>query len=585
MNNFGWKGRVLSVDLSRKTFDTINLSEKICRTFIGGRGISGYFLRPYAAHDWDNPESPLIFFTGPLCASGAYSSDKFSIMGKSPLTGTIADSSSAGEFGVKLKAAGYDGLIIKGKADSLSGLEINGPEVKFTSAHNFSGKKLSDFISDLSDKGSVAATGLAAENGVTFSNIIIDGKTASCRNGLGLLMSEKNLKYISINGSEKTSVHDYTALEKSSEDIMRLISASPFLAGEMGVVNFGSGALFDLVASRRMMPTDNFRKTFFEKYLSVNPASYERNFKVEKFCCPACKVGCSRFAEKVGAIPDYDTMSHFSALLNNSSIALVIKANGMCLDFGLDTISTAATIACYMEIEKRELSPEDILSIIKDIAFNKGIGRELGRGSYLYAKSKGKEELSMSVKGQELPAFDPRGAYGMTLSYAVSSKGGCYDNAGAIIHEILRKPVATDRFTFSGKARIIKIAEDFNAAVDSLAVCKMMFFATSLEEYAKSLNAVTGLDFTAGELMETGERICYNERIMNHAAGINPQSDTLPERFFTEEGSSGNGIEIKPIDRKSFCQAVANYYKVRGLDKDGQPVREKANKLGIEYNE
>ncbi len=175
----------------------------------------------------------------------------------------------------------------------------------------------------------------------------------------------------------------------------------------------------------------------------------------------------------------------------------------------------------------------------------------------------------MSVKSLELPAYDPRGAYGMALAYCTSNRGGCHLRAYPISHEILRKPVATDRFSFSGKARIIKIAEDTNAAVDSLVACKFSFFGATLEEYAELLAATTGVEYTPQGLKEIGERICLTERFYNCANGFAAQDDLLPERFFTEPGSSGEGIEIPPIDRARFDEELQKYYRIRGLTAEG----------------
>ena len=175
-------------------------------------------------------------------------------------------------------------------------------------------------------------------------------------------------------------------------------------------------------------------------------------------------------------------------------------------------------------------------------------GGDLGRGAAFLARTLGTPETAMTVKGLELPAFDPRGAMGLALSYAVSTRGGCHQRAFSLSHEILRKPVATDRFSFSGKARIIKLAEDGLAAADSMNGCRLIFLAAGLEEYAKVLEAVTGLEFSAQSLLETGERITVNERLMNVTNGFTVADDDLPQRFFTEPGTSGPGMEIKPID-------------------------------------
>ena len=284
-------------------------------------------------------------------------------------------------------------------------------------------------------------------------------------------------------------------------------------------------------------------------------------------------------------MPEFETMSHFSALLENDDIDTVTRANAVCNDAGMDTISAAGTLACHAEIEGRRLAGEEILGLLQAIARGEGIGPELGRGAARYAAARGRPETAMCVKGQELPAYDPRGAYGMALAYATSTRGGCHLRAYPISHEILRKPVATERFSFAGKARMIKIAEDANAVVDSLTACKFVFFATSLEEYAKVFTAVTGVPTSAQGLLDFGERVYYRERLMNAANGFSAAADDLPARLFSDAGTAGHGIEIRPLDRGEFLDARARYYRIRGLTDDGRPTREKAEELGLPWGE
>jgi aldehyde:ferredoxin oxidoreductase len=203
------------------------------------------------------------------------------------------------------------------------------------------------------------------------------------------------------------------------------------------------------------------------------------------------------------------------------------------------------------------------------MAQRRGDGQLLALGSRRLAEKMGRPELSMSVKSLELPAYDPRGAYGMALAYCTSPRGGCHLRAYPISHEILRKPVPTDRFSFSGKARIISIAEDSNAAVDSLVACKFSFFGASLEEYAELLSAATGIGYSPQRLKEIGRRILLTERFYNCANGFSRTDDILPERFFSEAGSSGDGIDIHPIDRQHFEEELDKYYRIRGLNADG----------------
>jgi len=223
--------------------------------------------------------------------------------------------------------------------------------------------------------------------------------------------------------------------------------------------------------------------------------------------------------------------------------------------------------------------------LIDAIGTGRAVDPDLVLGSSAYARAKGRPDAAIAVKGQELAAYDPRGAYGMALAYATSTRGGCHLRAYPISHEILRKPVATDRFSFGGKARIVKIAEDMNAMVDSLTACKFVFLGASLEEFARAYTAVTGIASSAQELIHIGERIYYHDRIMNTLNGFDAADDDLPERFFTEPGTGGPGFDVPPLDRGEFLAARARYYRIRGLDDTGRPTRERAEALGLEWND
>jgi len=295
---------------------------------------------------------------------------------------------------------------------------------------------------------------------VLFANIMVDGHYAAGRNGLGLVMAEKRLGYLRISGTGRTQLYDPTELKQAREEIFRLTAAAPILQGDLGITHFGTAAIFDLTHSRRMMPTDNFKKTWFKGAESINAYQYRKRFGHKKTGCAGCHILCKKKGDRGEVLPEFETMNHFHALLNNTDMAVVVEANRVCNEFGMDTISAGATLSCHAEISDRVLKPSEIVPLLRDIGRSRGIGNELKLGSYRYALKNGRPEASMSVKKLELPAYDPRGAYGMALGYAVSTRGGCHLRAYPISHEILRKPVATDRFTFDGKARIIKIAEE-----------------------------------------------------------------------------------------------------------------------------
>jgi len=579
---YGWCGKIARIHLSDQTWN-IEISDlDVLKTFIGGRGLAGYYIREKITLDWNHPDMPLLLFAGPLVNTRSPTSGRMTIMSRSPLTGTIGDSSVGGSFGFQLKKAGFDGIIITGKSDSLCGIEIKDNRIRIFDASHLKGRETGDVHSLLKGRGATAVIGPAAENGVLFSSAIIDGHYAAGRSGIGLTFASKNLKYITIRGTGETKVFDPDGLSSAREDIFRLTAASPILLGKFGISRFGTGALYDLMDARHMMPTENFRKTQFDQAFKMNAHAFKRKFKPRNTGCRGCHILCKKITKDQTSMPEFETMSHFSALLDNTDIGAVVKANRICNEMGMDTISAAATLACFSEISKKKLSPRAIVSLLMDIGKKKGVGAELGKGAARYAENCGRSDLAMVVKGQELPAYDPRGAFGMALAYATSSRGGCHLRAYPISHEILRKPVATDRFSFSGKARMIKIGEDLNAVADSLTACKFIFFAASLEEYAKIYTAVTGIKTSGQDLFEVGERICYNERMMNAANGFTEKDDDLPDRFFSMPGYTNESINVKPIDKEAFLTARSSYYIARKLNKDGAPILKVAKELGLE---
>jgi len=586
----GWTGKILHIDLDRSCIDIIRPATKIYHKYIGGKGLAGYYLRPEVTLPWNHPRMPLLIFTGPLVGTAAPTSGRSTIMSRSPLTGTIADTSVGGRLGFQLKRAGWDGIIITGQSETPCGIEIDNDKVQIVAAGELWGKDTATVFSTLAGGSrSIATIGLAAENGVCFSALMVDKHHVAGRAGIGLSFAVKKLKYLSVQGNGKIKIHDKEKLHAAREEILRLTAASPILMGQHGFSCFGTGSIYDLMDSRRMMPTDNFRKTHFDRASELNAHAYKKRYDPGKHGCLGCHIRCKKIGRSEGhvgfSMPEFETMSHFTALIDNTDMDLVTQANALCNRYGMDTISAAATLACYKEISGIKDLSGQLVQLLEEIGQGSTeLGRQLGKGSFHYASSHNQQAASMSVKGLELPAYDPRGAYGMSLAYALATRGGCHLRAYPISHEILRKPVATDRFTFSGKARIIKIAEDQNAIVDSLTACKFIFLGAGLEEYAGAFSAVTGMAATAQGLLKVGERIYYHERLMNSLNGFEAKDDDLPSRFFDEAGTSGNGIEVGPLDRKAFLEARSRYYTIRGLDGEGRAIKEKAEELGLVWN-
>ncbi|MFZ5425920.1 MAG: aldehyde ferredoxin oxidoreductase family protein [Thermodesulfobacteriota bacterium] len=577
---FGWTGFTLKVDLSARTASREPVDPLVLRVNIGGKGLAGHFLDPFVHLPWDHPDMPLCLFTGPLVATIAPTSGRACLATRSPLTGTTCDASVGGTLGTNIKKAGLDGLVITGRADRPVGIVVEDGRAEVRDASDLAGLTRDEVRRRLDFKGSLAVIGPAAEAGVRYACVMVDGHHAFGRGGMGLALAAKNLKYVAVKGTGKVRVADPEGLKKAREDIFRLVAASPVLSGGHGFSCFGTGALYDLMDSRRMMPTDNFRASHFEPAGRLNAVRYKEAYRTERHGCRGCHIQCKKVAADGRSMPEFETMSHFTALIGLDDMELVVAANALCNDLGMDTISAAVTLACHAELTGERLTPARVLSLLEDT----GRGRlpELGLGAAGYAASKGRPEAAMTVKGMELPAYDPRGAYGMSLAYALSTRGGCHLRAYPVSHEILRKPVATDRFSFMGKARIIKIAEDANAVVDSLTACKFIFFGASLEEYAHALQAVTGEPSSAQDLLRLGERIYYRERVMNARLGFGSRHDDIPARFFEPPGGSGLADDIRPVPRGEFLEARAKYYAIRGLTPDGMPTPEKARELGLE---
>ncbi|HEY6838434.1 MAG TPA: aldehyde ferredoxin oxidoreductase family protein, partial [Geobacteraceae bacterium] len=535
---YGWTGKLLRVDLTTARVWREDIPHELLYAYLGGRGLGVRFMRDYFSLDPFDPEMPLVFAVGPLCGTSAPTAARLTVVSRSPLTGTIYDCSAGGRFAWRLKSAGIDLLMISGRSAAPVTLEITGDREKILPASTLWGQTVSATMAALAVQGSVAAIGPAGENGVLFANIMMGEGNSVGRGGLGAVMGAKRLKAIVVNGDGTTAIADGERFTHARQDVMRLFRASPVIFGELGIAEYGTPALVDLMRQRRMAPTKNFSETVFPESGNYSGPAIRRDFHAKKDGCYGCPIQCKKSTPQGEHLPEYETVSHFGALNGIASLASIVRANTLCNELGLDTISAAATISAWGEANGRFPEASEVPALLDAMARRQGVGALLSLGSRRAAETLGRPELSMSVKGLELPAYDPRGAYGMALAYGTSTRGGCHLRAYPISHEILRKPVPTDRFSFSGKARIIKIAEDTNAAVDSLVACKFSFFGATLEEYAELLSATTGEEFTPQGLKEIGERIYLTERFYNCTNGFTGHDDLLPERFFTEPGSS-----------------------------------------------
>ncbi|GAB6038451.1 aldehyde ferredoxin oxidoreductase family protein [Fundidesulfovibrio butyratiphilus] len=574
----GWTGKLLRVDLSARTARPEPLDRETLLREIGGRGLVGHLLAPSISLEWNHPDMPVVLAAGPLTGTGVPFSGRARLASRSPLTGALFDWPTGASLGVQLKRAGFDAVLVTGRADVPVGLRVTDGRAEIDDASHLVGRTCSQALRALGAAGSVAVTGPAAENGVRFAGISVDG-CAPVRGGLGLCLAAKNLKYLAVKGSGRVNVADPAGLETAREDILRLTAASPALAGGHGFSSFGEAALFDLFDARGMTPTRNFRASRFAHGPELGAVALNRKFSGVSTGCSDCPVGCAQRAADGRLLPGCDALSHFTALLGLADLDLAVAAHGACLDLGLDPVSAAAVLAAHAELEGRDLAADQVLPLLDDMA--RGRAPSLARGAASLAEERRRPEVDMTVKGLEPPALDPRGAYGAALAMAVSTLGATQDRANPVSHEILRKPVSTDRFTFQGKARIIKNSEDALAAAECLTACPRALLSASLEEFAHAFQAVTGVEASALSLAASGERVCYRERILLARLGFSAQHDDLPARLFAAPGSSGADQDARPIPRQDFLLARSKYYALRGLDAEGHPTRETAASLGL----
>jgi aldehyde:ferredoxin oxidoreductase len=568
----------LHADLTRGTVEHETLSPETFARYRGGRALAAHFLLPHGKGGEAEPDTPLLFLAGPLAGTGLPGTGSACISFLSPLTDTIFSESAGGSLGGALRRAGVSWIRVTGKSKRPAVLDVT-PGRAILSDDPWSpgeGDPLDGW------KGSVAHVGRAALTGCRFATVAVDRHWEAARGGAGLVMARKGLYRLRVRGGDAPlPVADPAALEEAGSQAWRLFRASPVLDGPFGFSRFGTASLLDLSAVRRILPVRNFRATWCEGASALSAIDLARIRRAPAPSCPGCPLPCRFLGPAELPLPDYDSLALFGLLLEEPDLLTAVKADAFCRRAGMDPVSAASTVAAYAETTGRDFDGKELLDLLGKIADGKDDGELLAQGSLRCARALGHPSLSMSVKGLEIGAFDPRGAMGIALSLAVCSHGGDWRKALMAGPEILRKPAPADPATFAGKARMVKSAEDQVAAGESLSVCHLAFLGASVEEYARALSAIIGTPVDGADLLRTGERAVGAERIVNRMRGFGAAEDTLPERFFREEGTSGNGVSVPALDRDAFSTALKRYYAVRGLEGDGAPSSTTARSLSL----
>lgn len=595
---FGYQGKILRVNLSTKKCEVENLDIDLAKKFIGGRGLA---TKIYSEEVDPNIEpfdekNKIIFVTGPLSGTPTPTGGRYMVVTKSPLTGTIACSNSGGYWGAELKFAGFDMIIVEGKADKPMYISIENDKIELKDASNVWGKIVSEttdvLLKENPEKSKVLTIGPAGEKMSKIAAVMNDVSRAAGRSGVGAVMGSKNLKAIVVRGTGKVQIHDEEKLKEVVKKCTTQIRENG-VTGE-GLPAYGTAVLVNIINENGVFPTNNFQTAQFDKAEEISGETLAEKYLIKKDPCFRCPIACGRYCKAddiEGGGPEYETIWAFGADCGVSDLKSVIKANYWCNEMGLDTISAGATIAAAMELYQRGYIKEEelnglslefgnndaIIEWTKKMGLREGLGDKMAEGSYRLAESYGIPELSMSIKKQELPAYDPRAIQGMGLQYATSNRGGCHVRGYLISPEILGVPEKLDRFSLEGKATWAKIFQDLTASIDSSGLCLFTSFAMNQDDYAEMLNAVCGTNFTGDTILEAGDRIWNLERLFNLNAGIDSSQDTLPKRLLKEVIPAGPSKDnVHKLD-----ELLPEYYEIRGWGKDGVPKKEKLESLGL----
>lgn len=595
---FGYRGKVLRINLKAKTVKVEKLDHELALKYIGGRGLGTKILTDEIDPKIDafSPENKLIIATGPLTGTPTPTGGRYMVVTKAPLTGTVASSNSGGYWGAELKFAGYDVIIIEEKSEKPVYININDDKVEIVDASNLWGKYVSKttdmLIEKHGEKTKVLTIGPAGEKLSRIAAIMNEKNRAAGRSGVGAVMGSKNLKAIVVNGSGKVEISNPDGLKKVYSDALKKLRENP-VTGE-GLPTYGTAVLVNVINENGIFPTNNFQLAYDENANEIGGESIADKYLIKKEGCYRCPIMCGRYCKVddiEGGGPEYESVWALGSDCGITDLAEVIKANYWCNEVGIDTISAGATIAAAMELyEKGYIKAEEVDGIplefgnakaivewTKKMGLREGLGDKMAEGSYRLTEMYGAPELSMAVKKQEIPAYDPRGVQGQGLAYATSNRGGCHVRGYLIAPEIVGLPEKIDRFALKGKEVWVKAFQDLTASIDAIGMCLFTSFALGAEEYANLLNNVTGSNHTADTIFETGDRIWNLEKMFNLEAGIDPSEDTLPKRLLEEEipeGPSKGWVH-------KLSELLPKYYEVRGWTKEGIPKDETLKKLGI----
>jgi aldehyde:ferredoxin oxidoreductase len=604
-----WAGKILRVNLTTGECKSEPLNMTWAKQYLGSRGLASKYLTSEIDPKVDplSPDNKIIWATGPLTGTMASTGGRYTVVTKGPLTGAIACSNSGGYWGAELKMAGWDMVIFEGKSPKPVYLSIEDDKVELRDAAHLWGKSVWETEEIIKKQHQdpltrISSIGLAGENQVLFAAVVNDLHRAAGRSGVGAVMGSKNLKAIAVRGTKGVgNIANPKEFMKVTFEKKKVLADNAFTQVLMNVIN-EVGAL----------PTRNHRDSQFEgaKDISAEAMATPRKSDgkpqlVTNQACFGCTIACGRISKidqthfSVENKPqywgasgglEYEAAWALGAANGVNDLEALQYANLICNEQGMDPISFGATIGAVMELyemgvlKKEQIgieapfgSAQALCELADMTARGVGFGKEIGLGSKRLTAKYGHPELSMSVKGQEFPAYDARGIQGMGLTYATSNRGACHLRSYTVASEVLGIPVKTDPLVADGKPELVKAFQDATAVFDSAGICIFTSFAWGLADVQPQVAAACGEEFSLEYLNEVGERIWNMERDFNNKAGFTAKDDTLPPRLLNEAAKTG---PAKGLTSK-LPEMLPKYYEVRGWTPDGQLKPETRARLGL----
>ncbi len=613
-----WAGKILRVNLTTGECKSEPLNMDWARQYLGSRGLATKYLASEVDPKVDplSIDNKIIWATGPLTGTMASTGGRYTVVTKGPLTGAIACSNSGGYWGAELKMAGWDMVIFEGRSPKPVYLAIEDDRAELRDASHLWGKSVWETEEIIKKQHQdpltrISSIGLAGENQVLFAAVVNDLHRAAGRSGVGAVMGSKNLKAIAVRGTLGVgNIANPKEFMKVTFEKKKVL-ADNAVTGQ-GLPTYGTQVLMNVINEIGALPTRNHRDSQFEgaKDISAEAMATPRKSDgkaqlVTNQACFGCTIACGRISKidqthfsvenkpqywgATGGL-EYEAAWALGAANGVNDLEALQYANTICNEQGMDPISFGATVGAVMELyEMGVLTKEQIgidspfgsaqaLCELADLtARGQGFGKEIALGSKRLTAKYGHPELSMSVKGQEFPAYDARGIQGMGLTYATSNRGACHLRSYTVASEVLGIPVKTDPLVADGKPELVKAFQDATAVFDSAGICIFTSFAWGLADVQPQVAAACGEEFSLEYLNEVGERIWNMERDFNNQAGFTAKDDNLPPRLLNEAAKTG---PAKGLTSK-LPEMLPKYYEVRGWDADGQLKPETRTRLGL----